>query len=86
MDRTVQPTHKIPQQLPEINPAEKILDNGNRVFVFKDENIEVVKLELLYDFGMANFQNPLTAKAAFDLLLHGTKEYNADDIAENLDA
>jgi zinc protease len=73
-------------QFPEIETA--LLDNGMRLVVARRGTIPLVDVSIQLDTGnMANPpQAPGTASAAFGLLTEGTKRFDANELAAELDS
>src|SRR5512135_3052575 len=66
-------------------PEKQILRNGIPVYVFRDDSLEVVKVEFMFDAGSWYQPQPFVAFAANQMLREGTDKYSARQIAEKLD-
>lgn len=61
------------------------LSNGVPVYGFPDKNLELVRLEFIFEAGSYFQQKPLQAAATCALLGGGTENFSATDFSERLD-
>jgi len=85
MDRTQAPAYKEIENIRFIEPQLKTLDNGLELIVFKTGSQEIVKIELVLDAGIIKQTKNLVASTTTSMLQEGSKNFSAEEIAEQLD-
>jgi len=85
MDRTQAPAYKEIENIRFIEPQLKTLDNGLELIVFKTGSQEIVKIELVFDAGIIKQTKNLVASTINSMLQEGSKNFSAEEIAEQLD-
>jgi zinc protease len=85
MDRTLQPEIHPLDHFRLIEPEKYFLSNGIPVYQFNDQNLEVVKVEFIFDAGTWFQPIPFVAFATNLMLREGTAKHSARQIAEILD-
>ena len=85
-DRTMQPPIHIIDNFDLIEPETYQLDNGIPVYLFNYGIQEIIKIDFMFDAGSYYQQQPLTARFTSRMLREGTENYNAFEIAEQLDS
>ena len=69
----------------KLRPGTSVLDNGIPVYAFPDPNLELVRLEFIFEAGSYYQQKIMQAGACCYLLGAGTEHYTADELSEKLD-
>ena len=85
MNRSIAPIFKQPEKLDIILPETISLPNGAKIFWLKDVKDETVKLDMEWCAGNKYQNKLLTANYTNKLLLSGTPDKSAGDIAERID-
>ena len=85
MDRTIQPTIKVPE-FNNVIPLERItLDGGSELFVINAGDQDVLRIDFLFKAGTWNHSKRLIPIFTSDLFKEGSQKYSSFQIAEKLD-
>jgi predicted Zn-dependent peptidase len=85
MNRSIAPIFKQPEKLDIVLPETIELSNGARIFWLKDVKDETVKLDMEWCAGSKYQHKLLAANYTNKLLLSGTPDKSAGEIAERID-
>jgi len=85
LNRNIAPKINQISELIDLKPEKYVLSNGVQVYVFNNPNQELLKIELVYNAGSSVSKKPLVASAANNMLVEVTKNYNAKELADNID-
>jgi predicted Zn-dependent peptidase len=85
MNRSIAPEFKKIQKIDLDFPQKIELANGIQLYHLRDTNNDTVKLDIVWDAGSKYQQKPLTASLTNALLLAGSKQLSAKQIAEAFD-
>lgn len=85
MDRTIAPKFTEIDNIQFIDPKIEKLDNGLELAIFKTGSQEVVKIQLIIEAGTIFQDKPITASTTNALLQEGSKNFSADEIAQQMD-
>lgn len=66
-------------------PQSYTMRNGKTIHYFADNSVGIMKIDFIFEAGSALQTKPLQAAAATSLLLAGTKNHSAHQVAEFLD-
>ncbi len=84
-DRTKMPQPAGFEKLNITNPEKVILGNGLPVYILREENQEVTRLDMVFNAGTSFQKTLLQASAVNDLLSEGTRKHTSAEIAGILD-
>lgn len=68
-----------------LRPLQYQLPNGQPIFYFVDNHIDLLRLDFTFEAGMAFQTKRLVANAALRLLTEGTSRHSASEVADFLD-
>ena len=85
LDRSVAPSLNGFDDLRFDYPQYTTLKNGVKLYVVNNGDQEVNKFEVIYRGGLLEEQKPLQSFALASMLIHGSKDYSSNDVAEFLD-
>ena len=68
-----------------LTPKTHTLSNGRPIYLFPDNNLEIVELDFAFNAGSCFESKRLAASVATKMLTLGTKHHTAEEIAEFLD-
>lgn len=95
MDRTIAPkvstglvdfdNAEIKALIDRITPEKDSLNEHNKLYIFRNPKMELVRIDLLFDAGIIYQTKPLVATMTLDLLKSGTESHSAADIANTID-
>jgi zinc protease len=85
VDRTKSPANQSVADLQLPVPAMSYLANSIPVYSLKVDTTELVKLELIFEAGAWYQKRPLIATATNAMLQEGSKQFSANDIAEQIE-
>ncbi|MBE6312891.1 MAG: insulinase family protein [Bacteroidales bacterium] len=71
---------------PQFLAFDKVLtSNGTPVYIIKDDNAEVLRIDFLFKAGAFSQEKPLQSSMTLQMLKEGTAKHNSEEIAEQLD-
>ncbi|MCK9613029.1 MAG: pitrilysin family protein [Bacteroidales bacterium] len=85
IDRSIQPELKKIEALDIAEPEALKLDNGIPVFIFRSGNIDIIKVDIVFDAGVYYQPEPLVAGYTNKMLREGSAGYTSFEISEKLD-
>ena len=85
LDRKLRPEAGSVGKIPFVFPESRTLQNGSPLFVYRDHDCEVVKIEFQFPAGTANSKKRLDAIFTNNLIASGTSSMTEKEIAEKID-
>ena len=79
------PTPIIPSSIDVARAVRTHLSNGVELYTLAADEFEVLRVSFVFRAGSSRQRTPFTASAAANLLSEGTRDYTAQQIAEQLD-
>lgn len=85
LNRKIAPDTHLTESI-NIPQAKKIdLNNGTQLLIIDEGDVEVSRVDLIFDAGSRYQKNTLEATAAISLLTEGTDKHNSQQISEHFD-
>lgn len=95
MDRAVAPkvssglidlnSVEIETLIENITPKHELLNHYSNIYYFGNPQMELIRIDLIFDAGIVMQKEPIVAAMTLDLLKYGTLKYSAADIANVMD-
>ena len=85
LDRTTPPPIRKPASFVVREPLRADMPNGIPVYTFRDDESDVVRIDLLFGGGRWHQKQPLQALFANRMLREGTSRFSSEEIARRLD-
>ena len=85
LNRNIAPKINQISELINLKPEKYVLSNGVPIYVFNNPDQELLKIELVYNAGSSVSKKHLVASTVNNMLVEVTKNYNAKELAENID-
>ena len=72
--------------IPSLKPDTTILDNGLKVYAFKNDSMDVIRMEFYFEnAGTMNQEKVFSSLVANNLLTEGSVSHSAKEIADKID-
>ncbi|MBC8052484.1 MAG: insulinase family protein [Sphingobacteriaceae bacterium] len=85
VDRTIAPAFRAVEQIQLIQARSHVLDNDIKLYVINGGDQELIRIELIFKNVNWNSAKPLQAYAVNSMLVEGTSQLSAREIAERID-
>ena len=85
LERKKRPGYQRIDNVQFVIPEHRKLDNGLSLYAINSGNLDLLRIELIFPAGIWYQEKPLQAHATNNLLINGTRNYSANQIAEILD-
>jgi zinc protease len=85
LDRTLVPATSSIDSVPFMEPEKRQLSNGVCAYLLATGTQDVVKIDLWFNIGSVDGNQPNQTSSVVDLLREGTHQFSAKAIAEKLD-
>ena len=85
LDRTKAPEYKLIDKISFKEPKKYKFSNGIELFSLDTDVKDIVRIEFIFKAGNWYESSPLVANTCNSMLVEGTKKYNANKIADNID-
>lgn len=85
LNRNIAPATQLTESINIPQAKLSTLTNGSRLLLINEGDVDVCRIDLIFDAGSRYQKNKLEATAALSLLVEGTSKYTSQQISEHFD-
>ncbi len=85
VNRAIAPEIKIPETINITQTEKYTLQNGKEIYIFPEKSAKLIRLEIIFEAGQINAENPTLAKTTSYMIDEGSKKFSSQETSELID-